>query len=249
MTIALVLRPTARPGGLVPHLKPIQGEWQRGVTVMIDSLSSPHRMGPCASPDLEPRTKGDLADFSPVQVIEAIKCTMLQEKNIGEFAQYSLTQLFDFVLSQELWDGAATGNPNLSDGQNLGDTAELRDAIGILEDWHNQRSSGLLGVLHVPVTLASSLRSYVQRGDDGLLRTTAGNQVAVHGTGTRVSITGELWGATEAAEGQGVYDHLINQAEGWANGIGIVIFDPALNAYVDVIGEVSSPTSGSPTSV
>lgn len=249
VAIAAVLEPSARPGGLLSVTHPLPTGWQRGVEVVVGSLTAPDRAAPCPvgeSPTTQHR--GETAQFVPVILRQGIHCSLLGRPDTEAMARQALEVTGAYALSQELYDGAATNNPSLADALDLGTLSCNEDgddcgcdvlcqAISLLEATAEDALSGRLAVIHVPLNLASCLGSAVVREGSGAgarLRTLAGNLVAVHGTGDRLYATGELWAGLGTAETSVYNDHRINMAEGWADAAGLVVFDPAFNVSITV---------------
>lgn len=230
---SIALTPTRRPGGLQTAARPVEGPWERGLYVGINSVSAPHRLEPCPVDPTTPEPGKDVAEFVPVTLRTDVACSTLGRPDVEGYAAEGADATGWFGLSQELWDGAATSNPSLADAISAGTAETVTDAIGVLEGLLDTYLSGRLGVLHVPVGLSIHLRN-VRAGDDGVLRTLAGNRVAIHGTGTRIVGTGEVWAALGLIDSRDWVDRRDNTAEGWADLAGIAVFDPSVNVAVTV---------------
>jgi hypothetical protein len=223
--IAVVLQPEARPNGLVSVLRPLPDGWERGVDVMVRSTPEPVRIGPCATGADEPDFAGTPAVFQPVIIRQGVICSLLGRPDTEQIGRAAALVAAGYALSEELYDGNGTSNPNLQDDATDVGTAEtVQDAIALLEDAAEQGLHGALAVLHVPVGLAAYLDDIVSLVN-GQLRTVAGNLVAVHGDGETIYATGEVWGAVGAADARRYDNVRVNTSEAWADIAAIVVFD------------------------
>lgn len=237
MPTSAELVPTARPGGLLSVARPAPAGWQRGVDVVFGAFLPPDRVHPCptspTSPG-EPGSPGEVARFVPVGIQQGIECTALGRPNVTGLVRTAADLSIGYALSLELYDGAGTGNPSLADAVSLGSGLTVQDAVGQLEQAAEDQTFGRLAVIHVPVGLSVYFGDLLRDGE--AWRTRAGNLIAIHGTGNVVYATGEIWASWErVADGSRSYiDPRTNRAEGWADTLGIVIFDPAFIASVTV---------------
>lgn len=236
VAIAVHLRPTARPSGLASIARDLPAGWERGVVVVIGSVTEPDRIGPCAVGDGAPQPKGDSTQFDPVVIRQGILCSMLGRPDTEADARAAAQATVWYALSLELYDGAATTNPSFADAVSLGSTDSVEEAVGALEAEAEANLFGRRAVIHVPLDLATLL------GEDALVRvgdhweTVAGNLVAIHGVGDTVYATGEIWAEVGSIDARR-YDNPVNNAsEAWADIAGIVVFDPAFIASVSVTG-------------
>lgn len=240
---AVNLTPSARPNGLLSVLRrfPANTQWQRGVDVLVGSVLSPDRVGPCPVGSGEPDSPGSVDRFLPVEIRQGVFCSALYggAQRTVQYAEESAGVTFAFALSSELVTGSATSNPSLSDATSLGTHTTAVAAICAIEAGLEPRLSGRQGVIHVPVGHACDLGNTVYRSTyEGreVWRTYAGNLVAIHGTGSVVYGTGEIWGDWELAGTQDYVDRATNTAEAWANVLAIAVFDPDVNISVNISG-------------
>jgi hypothetical protein len=225
--IAVVLQPEPRPNGLVSVLRPLPDGWERGVDVMVRSTPEPVRIGPCATGSDEPEFSGTPEVFQPVIIRQGVICSMLGRPDTESVGRAAAEVAAGLALSEELYDGAGTSNPSLTSSDTvLAAGATVADSISLLEDAAEQGLHGGLAVLHVPVGLSAYLGDIVDRVN-GQLRTLAGNLVAVHGTGTTIYATGEVWGAIGPADARRYDDVRNNTSEAWADIAAIAVFDPS----------------------
>jgi hypothetical protein len=240
MPTSAILNPTARPNGLLSVARTLSGDWTRGVDVLVGSLLSPDRIGPCPVGSGDTSPPGDVARFVPVTIRQGVHCSSLSNANVEGHAANSVDVTVGNALSAELYDGSGTNNPSFDNAINLGPAQSLQDAIGMLEAEADTQLYGRLAVIHVPIGLSSQLDDIVYR-DGTVWRTKAGNLVAIHGSGGLVYATGEIWAASRMIDSRSYVDRAINLTEAWADVIGIVLFDPEFNVSVTV--EATSPTS------
>jgi hypothetical protein len=223
--IAVVLQPEPRPNGLVSVLRPLPDGWERGVDLMVRSTPEPVRIGPCATGSDEPEFSGTPEVFQPVIVRQGVICSLLGRPDTESVGRAAAEVAAGFALSQELYDGAGTSNPNLvADATDVGTALTVQDAIALLEDAAEQGLHGGLAVIHVPVGLSAYLDDIVSLVN-GQLRTVAGNLVAVHGTGETIYATGEVWGAIGPADARRYDNVRVNTSEAWADIAAIAVFD------------------------
>lgn len=234
------LVPQARPGGLLAAARSLEDGWERGLDVFVGALNSPDRVAPCAVGSGETDPGGEVARFEPVLVRQGIHCSALGRPDVASKARQVVSTTLSWAVSQELFDGAATGNPSLSDATSLGTVTDLLDAIARLEDAAEQALTGRLAFIHVPVGLSAYLKFKV--GDDGMIRTNAGNVIVIHGSGNTVYATGEVFAAASTVEAREYTDRAVNRTDGWADALALAVFDPAFNVSVTITGD-TSPTS------
>ena len=258
VAIAANLEPSARPGGLLAVSNPLPAGWERGVEVVVGSLTAPDRVGPCPVGAGVTQPHGDVARFVPVNVRQGLHCSMLGRPNTEALARRALEVTAAHALSAELYDGAGTGNPSFADATSLGTLScpeacgcqVVCEAVGMLEAAADAALYGRLAVIHVPLNYASCLGDTVFReggGASARLRTYAGNLVAVHGVGDTLYATGEVWAGIGSIDTMSYDDHRINLAEAWADAPALAVFDPEFNVSVTV--ECTSPAEPtSPTS-
>lgn len=239
-----VLNPQARPGGLLTVTQPLPGGWERGLDIVVGSLLSPDRAGPCPVGSGETQARGDVARFAPVVIRQGVVCSTLGRPDTAATARAAVAATVSWALAAEVTDGAATSNPALVDAVDLGVVPDLAEAVGVLEEDADQALSGRLAVIHVPVGLAARLDDIVYRDGD-VLRTLAGNLVAVHGQGDTIYATGEIWASYTTIDAREYIDRATNTAEGWGDVLAMAVFDPAYIASVSLTAP-DSPTS--PTS-
>ena len=236
LAAALTLDPSVRPGGLLSVANPFPPgfNWTRGVYVMIGSVLSPVRVGPCDVGADDPEPRGEVASFSAVALRQGVLCSMLGRPDTAEYARRALMATAEFALSEELYDGLGTGNPSLTDGPiALGSSSDVGAALALLEDAANTALSGRLAVIHVPLGVAGRLGDAVWR-DGARWRTHAGNLVAIHGSGTNMYVTGEVWAGVGSMETHRYDNHAVNTSEGWADAAAIAVFDPEFVGVVEV---------------
>lgn len=241
MTIPIpaVLVPSARPNGLLSVLNPLPSGWERGVDVLINSVLSPVCFGPCSGQAGEPERPGEVVRFVPAQISQYVYCSTLGRPDMRETAEAANRTSIGYALSSVLVTGSCTENPQLQDGTDVGDAATAIEAICAVEAALEPLLHGRLGVIHVPVGHSCNLVDAVYQDTYNgrrVLRTWAGNLVAVHGTGDRVYGTGELWGDWTVVDTQEYVDRSVNNVEARADILGMVVFDPAVNVYVDITG-------------
>jgi hypothetical protein len=234
--IPLVLQPEPRPNGLVSVLRPLPDGWERGVDVMIRSVPDPIRIGPCETGEEDPEFTGTPAVFQPVVIRQGVICSLLGRPDTEAVSRNAAEVAAGYALSLELYDGAGTSNPSL-----VGDAVEVAspsvdtvvEAIAALENAMEQGLHGAQGVIHVPLGLSAYLGDMIYR-DGNRWRTAAGNLVAIHGLGSTIYGTGEVWGAIGSPDSRRYNDVRTNTSEGWSDIAAIAIFDPSTVWSVDV---------------
>lgn len=200
---------------------------------MVRSTPEPVRIGPCAVGDTDPEFDGTPAVFQPVVIRQGVLCSLLGRPDTDNISRSSALVAAGYALSQELYDGEGTENPSLEgDAVDVGDGATLEDSVALLEDAAEQGLHGALAVIHVPLGLAAYLDGIVnwasmQSPQRGPLRTLAGNLVAIHGTGTTVYATGEVWGMIGSPDTRRYDNARVNTSEAWADIAAIAVFDPS----------------------
>lgn len=238
------LVPSARPNGLLSVLRdfPAGTEWERGVDVLFASGLAPERVDICSTAPETPQGVGEAARFEPVQIRQGVFCSAMGSgrRDVIRYADEAAGITFAFALSAELVTGSATGNPSLSDGTDVGDAATAVEAICLVEGALETRLYGRQGVVHIPVGLACDVLGYAAYRDRyqgrDVWRTMAGNLIAVHGTGSIVYGSGEIWGAWVREGTKEWVERSINRVEAWADTLAIAMFDPATAVYVNVSG-------------
>jgi hypothetical protein len=235
ITTDLVLTPSARPGGLLSVTRPLSAGWTRGVDVLIGSVLSPELVGPCVDSSGEPQPPGEVVRFVPVQIRQGVYCSTLGSPDVEGYAETAVTSTIEFSLSSELVSGTATSNASLSDADSLGSFSDACDALAALEDATWTGLYGRQGVIHIPVGLADCLGDSVYRSGS-TWRTVAGSLVAIHGTGSTMYATGEVWAAWQRAGTNSYVNRAVNTAEAWADALGLIVFDPAFNVSATVTG-------------
>lgn len=237
--IGAVLVPSRRPNGLLEVLNPLPDGWERGVDVLINSVLSPVCYGPCPGQTGEPERPGEVTRFTPVQISQYVYCSTLGRPDVEATARAGVESSIGFALSSVLVTGSCTTNPQLADATDVGDATGVLDAIGQVEGALEPLLHGRLGVIHVPINHSVDLvdgvfpSTYNRRP---VLRTWSGNLVVIHGVGDRVYGTGELWGAWQTVDTVDYVDRSVNNHEARSDIIGLVVFDPAVNVYVDISG-------------
>jgi hypothetical protein len=235
---SMVLEPLARTGGLLSAALPLTGEWQRGVDVLVAQYEDPARTGPCSSVLPEAKGRGDVERFKPVVLSQRVKCSALGNPDVEGAAVRAVDVTGPWGLSEEFYDGAATGNPSLSDATPLPSALDLREAFSMLEARANQDIPGQVAFLHVPVDLAAYVRASLDEA--GRLRTVAGNVVVIHGAGNTVYATGTVWAAYESIGGADDTERGSNTRIGKGQAVGLAVFDPAFNLSVQVLNPTST---------
>jgi hypothetical protein len=234
-----VLKPSARPNGLLSVLNPLPEGWERGLDVLPGSVLAPVCLGPCAGQTGNAQEPGEVTRFTPVQISQYVYCSALGRPDVSGYARSGVEVSIGYALSSVLVTGTCTENPQLQEATDVGDATSAADAICQLEDALESRLYGRLGVIHVPLGHACSLGDTVYRDTRNgrpVLRTWAGNLVAIHGTGDVVYGTGELWGSWTTAQTTEYTDRSINTTEARSDIIGMVVFDPAINISVNISG-------------
>lgn len=236
------LLPTRRIGGLLDVLRalPAGVQWTRGLEVLPLAIPAPDRIAPCpVGTGSEAEGPGDVTGFDPLTVRQGVRCSTLGQPDLTQDATDVAAITSGWALEAELLDGAGTNNPSLvSTAAPLGTVDTLREAVAALEAWAYTTLHGAAAVLHIPVDYAAYVRASLD--EDGRWRTAAGNYVTIHSTGDTVYATGDVWGAVGAVSADTVYDRRVNTAEGWADTLAIVVFDPDTVASVTVN---TTPTS------
>lgn len=242
VAIPAVLQPSARPSGLRMVASGLPPGWQRGAEVVVRAIHEPERVAPCAVSPADPEHPGDVQRFEPLLIRQGVRCSLLGRPDTGAYATAAANVSGWWALSRELYDGAATGNPSLADATSLGTAGpDVCDAVGVLEDAADTALNGAVAVIHVPVGLAACLGDTVMRADGGMLRTWAGNLVAIHGSGDTLYATGQVWAAVAPIDTNVYDDRRINMSEGWADTAALAVFDPSF--IVSVTLGATSPTS------
>jgi hypothetical protein len=232
------LLPSRRPGGILSVLRAFERDvqWARGLVVIPRAIGAPFRVDPCPEDvDVDAEGPGAPVVFEAVTVRQGVVCSTLSNPTVAQDAADVVAITSGWALSRELIGDAdnGTANPTLSSSATpLGVTDSLRDAVAALEEWADTTLHGAVAVIHVPIGLAAYVRASLDEA--GTLRTVAGNIVVIHGTGNTVYASGELWGATTPTNADAAIDRKNNRAEGWADAVGIVVFDPATVASVTV---------------
>lgn len=232
-----VLTPSARPNGLLSVLNPLPTGWERGLDVLPGAVLAPVCLGPCAGTTGEPQEPGEVTRFTPVQISQYVYCSALGRPDVAGYARSGVEVSIGYALSSVLVTGTCTENPQLSDATDIGNATSAVDAICDLEAALESRLYGRQGVIHVPLGHACNLGDTVYRdtrNGRSVLRTWAGNLVAIHDTGDALYGTGELWGGWSTVETTEYVDRSINTVEARSDIIGMVVFDPAVNVSVNV---------------
>lgn len=226
--IAVVLQPEPRPNGLVSVLRPLPDGWERGVDLMVRSTPAPVRIGPCETGEDEPDLSGTPTLFQPVVIRQGVLCSLLGRPDTEGVSRAAVRVAAGYALSLELYDGAGTGNPDLADSDTpLTASTTLEEAVGKLEAAADTGLHGALAVIHIPVGLGAYIDMIAEPDSSGQLRTRAGNLVAVHGPGTTVYATGEVWGMIGSPDVRRYDDVRVNTSEAWGDIAAIVVFDPS----------------------
>lgn len=231
-----------RGGGLIASSSPIPDDvpWTRGLTFVSDGCLIPERHGPCETIiNPGPDTPGEAPRFDPVLIRQGVRCTALSGFDLGQMAGDAIEQTAEWALGREFQTGTATGNPNLEDASVVtGAGPEVTHALGCLEEAALGVSGGRPVFIHVPPAVSAHLPRTVER-IDGILRTAAGSIVVVSPgyTGSQIWATGEVWAAVGFPSAEARLDRSDNTDEGWADEVGIAVFDPcfifAANTDVD----------------
>lgn len=233
ITTDLVLTPSERPGGLLSVANPLPAGWTRGVDVLIGSVLCPESVGPCAVDSAEPDPPGEVERFVPQQIRQGVNCSALGRPDVAAYARAAVMSTINFALAAELVSGTATNNPDLQDATSIGSAETAVGALALLEDSAWTNLCGRQAVIHVPVGLVVQLGDSLYR-DGSVWRTLAGSLVAVHGTSSTMYATGEIWAAWQMGEVTSYVDRSTNTVEGWADAVGLVVFDPAFNVSATV---------------
>lgn len=232
------LLPSRRPGGILSVLRPFDRDvqWTRGLVVIPRAIGAPFRIDPCPEDvDVEAEGPGDPVLFDAVTMRQGVVCSALSNPTVAQDATDVVAVTSGWALSRELIGDAdnGTSNPTLSGSATpLGTVDSLREGVAALEEWADATLHGAVAVIHVPIGLAAYVRASLDEA--GTLRTVAGNIVTIHGTGNTVYASGELWGAVTPVQAGDAVDRKNNRVEGWADAVGIVVFDPATVASVTV---------------
>lgn len=177
--------------GLLAQSRPLPDGWQRGISFTDTSCLSPTVVGECpTTEDLKTAERADAATFRPVQVVQSIQCSTLDNRT--DWAGISASELDrtrDDALARELLTGEAsardasgdTGNPALVNATDLGDDAtSLTVALGCLETAVLTENAGRGAVMFMPVSVAYSAMDIGLIWRDGATwRTVMGSKVIV----------------------------------------------------------------------
>lgn len=223
-------------------------DWTGGVQTAGTYCMLPERQGACSPGD------GSLFDevsngiFDVVNIRQGVVCTALGRRDLpARYAQQGLSATLEYALSAELFDGLATGNPNLQDAAVSFPATTVTTALGCLEQYAAETFGGRIAYLHVPYAVANHLTGRVYMDDQGRWRTVTGN-IVVFGsgyTGTSIYLSGPVYAAAEPFEGASLsdVDRRTNRVEAWADTLAVAVFDPCTLAVASTGIEVCTPTS------
>lgn len=232
----VALTPTALPGGLLALASPLGAGWENGVEFLSEGCLIPERVKVC------PDSPGDTTlasvgpeKFLPFDMRQGVKCSSLSRLDVELVASETLDVTDEYLMGQELQDGAASGNPSLSDATILGSATTPEEGIALIEAAGAAALAGRLIVIHVPPSLAIYLPELCYRDANGNWRTPFGSLVAMSPgyTGTTVYGTGEVYAAVGTIEAKSATDRALNVDEGIAERIGLVVFDPCFLVGVE----------------
>lgn len=253
LTNPATLTPSRRAGNLRLAANPLGDGWQQGLDVASGvACLAPVRLGPCAVGDQDPQALDGTQKWQPAYAQQIVKCTALGRPDVGEWAREAGDVTVDYALALELFDGAQTSNPSLSDATVIGEVTgiagneeTLAAAIACIEASAASSLTGRVAFIHIPQGLAIYLPSSVYRDGSGLWRTPAGNIVVVSPgySGTSIYGTSEVWVGTERTDTRTFLDRGDNTDQAWDDHLVLAVFDPCFNVEVTTdITECTPPS-------
>ncbi len=238
--------PTRPVGGLLAAARPLPVGWERGVTFSGDWCIAPSPWPYCVGDESPPfdETKDlgvpdDITDWTPMGMFQGVECTVLSVDQAQQDAADTLEATHDWLLGHELQTGEATGNPNLDAGVGVTTIGTGHaNALATAEQYLADETNGRLGFIHVTpqdLTLLVNAQVLVREGRGW--RTAFGN-VVVSSAGydfiDEIHVTSEVFASVSAVETRSTIDRSINRMEAYAEQIGLAVFPPCVNAFVEV---------------
>lgn len=235
--------PSRVAGGLLSAARPLPSGWERGVTFGGSSCLAPQPWPYCISEDESPWEKtpnapGDISVFEPTGIVQAVECTTLSRDSSQQKASEALAATADYQLGTELYDGAVTGNPHLTQAVSAGaGGTSYASALAVIEAAIASELQGRLGFVHASYASLTRLLSESAIWRDGRFWRTAAGNLVVTSPGydfARLYATGEVFAAVSAPETRVDIDRAVNQSVAYAEQIGLAVFDPCFNVYSEV---------------
>ena len=238
-----VLTPTALPGGLLASASDLSAGWENGIEFTPATCLVPERVAVCPEDYTGELDEVGPVQFMPIELRQGVKCSSLSRLDVGRLAGETIDITTEYLLAQELQDGAASGNPALVDATSLGTSTVVGEAISWLEEAGAAALAGRLIVIHVPALLSVYLPDTIYRDGEGNWRTRLGSLVVISPgyTGSDIYATGEVYAAVSPIDTKERMERSTNIDEGWGERFGLVAFDPCFNV------SVTTPIDGPPS--
>lgn len=179
--------------GLLAQSRPLPEGWQRGIRFLDLSCEAPVVMGECPSGEnLKPTQRGDMFEFRPFEVIQALSCSTLDNRTDWDaLSSAELERTKDFAISRELLTGVARNrdlgpeslpvNALINQAGVVGSTYDdLATALGCLETKVLNRGAGRGVTLYMPISVAhQAMADSLLWRDGARWRTVTGSTVII----------------------------------------------------------------------
>jgi hypothetical protein len=193
LPVPVVLDQPASGSGLLAQSRPLPDGWQRGIKFLDTDCLSPVVMGECPTGDnLKPGQRASAAEFRPVQLIQSVECSALDNKTDWDaLSGAELDRTRDFALASELLTGIArdrdlgpSSEPVLAlvnTATDLGsDGTDLATVLGCLETNILTANDDRGAVLFMPISVAwAAMKDSLLMRDGARWRTTTGSLVLI----------------------------------------------------------------------